>query len=237
MLNVAVLPTLSDNYTYVLWQGQRACVIDPGAPEPAADFLEKHALKLDYVLNTHGHADHTGGNQALQARFGGILMGGGASPLPGTNRPVKDGDELPFGRTPIRILTTPGHTRDSICYYAPSRPGKLFTGDTLFIGGCGRLFDGTSRDLWLSLKKLGALPDNTEIYPGHEYTLENYAFCLEQEPADAVLKKQAELAREKIARGLPTPPSTLGAEKATNPFLRAASPEELAHWRERKNTF
>jgi hydroxyacylglutathione hydrolase len=236
MPNVAVLPILEDNYAYVLWVGRRACVVDPGSAEPVAAFLQQHALGLDYILNTHAHADHTSGNQELQARFGGTVVGGPAS-LPGTNRPAKDGDSLSFARTRIQILSTPGHTRDSLCFYLPGRPGRLFTGDTLFIGGCGRLFEGTPRDLWLSLKKLGALPDETEVYPGHEYTLENYAFCLEKDPANPGLQARAEQAREKIRLGQPTVPSTLGTEKLTNPFLRVSTAEELAQWRAQKDRF
>jgi hydroxyacylglutathione hydrolase len=211
-------------------------VIDPGAPEPVAAFLQAHALTVDFLFNTHGHADHAGGTLALQKRFGGTLVGS-AFPAPGMTRALKDGDLIPFGRNAFKALATPGHTRDSFCYYLGGRPGRLFSGDTLFIGGCGRLLDGTPRELWLSLKKLAALPDDTEIYPGHEYTLENYAFCLEQEPDNPVLSRQAELAREKIKQGKPTPPSTLGVEKQTNPFLRAGSAESLALQRERKNSF
>lgn len=236
MLKVAVLPSLEDNYTYVLWQGRHACVVDPGSVEPAAGFLQAQGLGLEYILNTHAHADHTGGNQALQTRFGGIIVGAGTS-LPGTNRLVKDGDELSFGQNPIRILSTPGHTRDSVCFYLPGKPGKLFTGDTLFIGGCGRLFEGTPRDLWLSLKKLGSLPEETQIYPGHEYTLNNYEFCLEHDPGNVGLKTLSDQAREKLRQGKSLVPSTLGAEKAGNLFLRAATAEELAQWRKQKDAF
>jgi hydroxyacylglutathione hydrolase len=236
MLKVAILPSLEDNYTYVLWQGGRACVVDPGTAEPAAEFLQSQSLGLEYILNTHAHTDHTGGNQALQKRFGGIVAGAG-TPLPGTNRLIKDGDELSFGQNTIRVLGTPGHTRDSVCFYLPGKPGKLFTGDTLFIGGCGRLFEGTPRDLWLSLKKLGSLPEDTQIYPGHEYTLNNYTFCLEHDPANVGLKKQADQAREKLSQGKSLVPSTLGAEKATNLFLRTATAEELAQLRKQKDAF
>lgn len=236
MPKVAVLPTLEDNYAYVLWTGRRACVIDPGAAGPVAAFLQQQALTLDFILNTHAHTDHTAGNQLLLSRFGGTVIGGG-SLWPGTNRPAQDGDTLAFGKTRIRIISTPGHTRDSLCFYVPGHPGQLFTGDTLFLGGCGRLFEGTPRDLWLSLKKLGALPAKTEIYPGHEYTLANYAFCLEQEPGNQQLKTQADQAREKVLQGEPTVPSTLEREKLTNPFLRAATPETLAQLRAQKDTY
>ena len=236
MKTIAILPALEDNYTYVFWHGQHACVVDPATPEPAAAFLQEHNLTLDYILNTHAHLDHTGGNDSLQKRFGGIVVGG-ASFLPGTNRTVRDGDVLAFASAGIRILATPGHTADSVCFYLPGHPGKLFTGDTLFIGGCGRLFGGAPRDLWFSLKKLAALPEETEIYPGHEYTLENYAFCLQQDPGNAVLKKYAEQAREKVRRGEPTVPSTLAGEKQTNPFLRASTVEELSRLRAKKDVF
>ncbi|MEJ2089218.1 MAG: hydroxyacylglutathione hydrolase, partial [Gammaproteobacteria bacterium] len=174
--------------------------------------------------NTHHHFDHAGGNEALKAQWGCVVVGAAndASRIPGIDVKVADGDTYQFGNHAARILEVPGHTTGHIAYYFAD-DGVAFVGDTLFALGCGRLFEGTPQQMWTSLKKLMALPDDTIVYCAHEYTQANAAFALTVEPGnEALLARSAEIDRLR-AEGIPTVPTTIGLEKATNPFLRPDS--------------
>jgi len=222
-LEVEIVPCLKDNYAYLVSDAEKTlcAVVDPSEAAPVTVALKGRALT--HILNTHHHGDHTGGNLALKARYGAIVVG-----------PAKDRDRIAgidigvdeagwrFGPYAVRILEVPGHTRGAITFVTE---GRAFTGDTLFSLGCGRMFEGTAETMWASLEKLMGLPDATLIYCGHEYTENNGRFALTLEPGnDALRTRTAEVAALR-ARARPSVPSTMAMEKATNPFLRPNSPE------------
>ncbi|KPF44934.1 hydroxyacylglutathione hydrolase [Rhizobium sp. G187] len=187
---------------------------------------ERRGWTITHVLTTHHHGDHVEANLALKEAFGCEIIGprNEAAAIPGIDRTVGDGDEFVFCNRPVRVIETPGHTAGHICYYFPE-DGVLFSADTLFALGCGRLFERSAMDMWHSLQKLAELPDETVVYFGHEYTLSNARFALTIDPTNERLKARAELIEMQRARGTYTIPTTIGLEKETNPFLRAADPE------------
>lgn len=237
MITPTVLHTsLGDNYIYLILNGQEACVVDPTAAEPVEHVLCRHHLKLKLILNTHHHFDHIAGNYTLRRAFGCPIIA--SSPLiPEVNRVVGQGDTIGFGDYQIEVMATPGHTRDHVCYYLPGNPGLLFSGDTLFVGGCGRLLDGHAAQLWASLNTLRHLPDNTLIYPGHEYTLDNYRFLLSCDPDNTLLQQRQTLLADRLHVEGVTIPTTMAMEKATNVFLQASSPQTFADLRRAKDCF
>jgi len=225
-LDVHMFPCLNDNYGFL--------VHDPGTGEtasidtPEADAinraLEAKGWKLTHILNTHHHFDHAGGNEALKARWHCTIVGAAndAARIPGIDVQVREGDEVEFGSTRARVLEVPGHTTGHIAYYF-AEDGVVFVGDTLFALGCGRLFEGSPAQMWQSLGKLMALPDDTVVYCAHEYTQANAAFAVTVEPDNPDLsERRGEIERLRAA-GRPTVPTTIGLEKATNPFLRPKS--------------
>lgn len=226
-LEVHMFPCLSDNYGFLIHDPQAdvTAVIDTPEVAPINAALEEKGWKLTHILNTHHHFDHAGGNEALKAQWGCTVVGAAndAARIPGIDVRVADGDRLSFGSTEARVIETPGHTTGHIAYYFAD-DGIAFVGDTLFALGCGRLFEGTPDQMWASLKKLMALPDETVVYCAHEYTQSNAAFALSVEPGNADLVARAEEIDRLRAAGAPTVPTTIGLEKATNPFLRPDSP-------------
>jgi hydroxyacylglutathione hydrolase len=214
-----------DNYIYLSAGGDGQCIaIDPGMAEPVLSVLEKQDLKLTHILLTHHHADHTGGAEPLKTRCHCRVIGPDSQRIAGLDEVVRDNQILNVCGLFIRVLATPGHTRTSVCYIlesASGQPAAVFTGDTLFIGGCGRCFEGSPEQMYQSLQKIAALPDDVRVYPGHDYTLENYRFALTVEPDNAVVRKCLSKLEEKGS--LSAIPSTIGLEKQTNPFLRAQS--------------
>ncbi|MBN1595925.1 hydroxyacylglutathione hydrolase [candidate division FCPU426 bacterium] len=226
---IHILPLAEDNYCYVLQDGQEACVIDPGFSEPVARFLDDQKLQLQLILNTHHHSDHCGGNQNLKEMTGCRIY-----PLAAG---TASAGTVVFGSAQLQVMATPGHSRDSVCFYLPGQPGLLFTGDTLFIGGCGRIFGGTAEQLFASLQRLAALPEDTLLYCGHEYTLHNLAFALSIHPENAALQAfYREMQQRRLAQ-LPTVPSTIGREKQINAFLQAADARSFARLRRQKDVF
>lgn len=228
-MRISILPILTDNYTYILEQSGKAIVIDPGEAAPVIRYLDQNALTLTHILCTHHHGDHVGGVMELKTLTNATVIGP-KEQIKGIDIFVKQGDRVEG----FEVIETPGHTLGHVCYYAP---GTLFSGDTLFSMGCGRLFEGTAQDMWASLQKLSALPDDTNIYCGHEYTQSNGRFCLSIEPDNAdIIQRMAEVADLRSA-GKPTLPVTIATEKATNVFLRAESPEIFAELRRLKDSF
>lgn len=231
-----IIRSFGDNYLYLLQQGASACAIDPSAAEPVLRVLEERRLGLGLILNTHHHFDHTGGNLMLKRATGCEIVSGSRRTTQ-ADRIVRDGDTIRFGALHFHVLAAPGHTRDGVCFYLPGEPGALFTGDTLFCGGCGRVLEGAPEDLYHTLQRLALLPDETLIYCGHEYALKNYAFALHAAPNRESLARRSNELAALLRMGRPGVPSTLGLEKQTNLFLQAPSSEDFADLRRRKDEF
>lgn len=225
-LSVTLVPCLKDNYAYLLTDREAGlcAVVDPSEAEPVKAALAKSGQKLTHILNTHHHWDHTGGNLALKEEFKAKVIGPGKDRdrIPGIDEGVTEDSGWTFGTHRARILEVPAHTKGAITFVF----GDIaFTGDTLFAMGCGRLFEGDPPMMWNSLSKLMALSDDTKIYCGHEYTLNNGRFALTLEPSNAPLKARMTEVEAARAKNAPTVPSTMGEEKKTNPFLRPNAPE------------
>jgi hydroxyacylglutathione hydrolase len=221
---IEVVPCLSDNYAYLVKSGDQCAVVDPSEAGPVQAALAKKGWKLTHILNTHHHLDHCGGNLDLKQQTGAIVVGPGkdAARIPGLDVGVDEASGWEFDGRKVQVLEVPAHTRGAITFVID---GNAFTGDTLFLMGCGRLFEGDPQMMWTSLSKLMTLPDDTKIWCGHEYTESNGCFALILEPGNAAL--QARMAEVKAARakGQPTVPAALGVEKQTNPFLRPDNAE------------
>lgn len=227
ILEIERLPARSDNYMYLLHapgSGQTA-IIDPADAAPVLARLQERGLSLDWIVNTHHHGDHTGGNLELKAATGAKIAGprAEASRIPGLDVTLGEGDVFALGAAEGRVIETPGHTSGHISLYFEEQ-GALFSADTLFALGCGRLLEGTPEQMHASLTKLAALPDDTDVYCGHEYTLANARFALSVDPENTALQTRAREVERLRENDEPTVPSRLGDEKATNPFLRAHDP-------------
>ena len=224
-LQVTAIPAFADNYLWLIHDQQHAVVVDPGDAAPVEAALASGKLKLAAILLTHHHADHAGGVADLTRHRSVPVYGPAREAIRGVTHPLSEGDVVRFDEPAltVEVLDVPGHTAGHIAYVA-QEPGWLFCGDTLFAGGCGRLFEGTAAQMTESLAKLAALPDATKVYCAHEYTVSNLRFAVAAEPDNAALAdrlKHAQAARE---RGEATVPSTMGEEKRTNPFLRYREP-------------
>lgn len=226
-LEIELLPALSDNYVYLIHDPATATtgVVDPAVAAPVRARLRAQNRRLDWILITHHHNDHVGGLAELKAETGCRVVGPRAdvARIAGLDLLVDDGDTVEFGGVRAHVLATPGHTSGHISYWFGDAEA-VFCGDTLFALGCGRLFEGDAPTMWRSLGKLMALPDATRVYCGHEYTLSNARFALTVDHDNAELQRRAAEIEAVRARGEPTIPTTIGLEKATNPFLRAADP-------------
>ncbi|MDB9447708.1 hydroxyacylglutathione hydrolase [Anabaena sp. CS-542/02] len=227
-MQVIRLNALSDNYIFLLHDAQQnlAAVVDPAVAEPVLKQLAELKTELVAIFNTHHHHDHVGGNQELIRHFPKLTVYGGAEDqgrIPGQQVFLQPGDSVEFGDRTATILFVPGHTRAHIAYYFPptklSEPGELFCGDTLFAGGCGRLFEGTPTQMVNSLAQLRNLPDNTRVWCAHEYTLKNLEFALTVDTDNRALQKRYKEVDNFRSRQEATVPSWLGVEKLTNPFL------------------
>jgi len=228
-MRVYRLPVLSDNYLFVLHAPEQAiaAVVDPAEAQPVLQCLAQLNAELVAIFNTHHHSDHVGGNTELLRRFPNLTVYGGEGDrgrIPGQQQFLQAGDRVTFGDREAEVLFVPGHTRAHIAYYfppsSPEETGELFCGDTLFAGGCGRLFEGTPAQMVQSLSKLRALPDNTRVWCAHEYTLKNLQFALSVESGNLDLKRRLAEVQAMRQRSEATIPSNIGLEKRTNPFLR-----------------
>jgi hydroxyacylglutathione hydrolase len=226
-LEIEQIPVLSDNYVWLVHEPEAkvTAVVDPAVAEPVQSKLEERGWKLDWILTTHHHADHTGGNLKLKGATGCRIAGPkkDAARIPGIDVGLAEGDRFELGRLQAEVLETPGHTSGHISYWLPEA-GTLFCADTLFSLGCGRLFEGTPAQMWASLSKLARLPDDARVCCGHEYTQSNARFALSIDPDNKALRKRAEEVDRQRAAGQPTVPTTLGEERAANPFLRPGDP-------------
>ncbi len=221
MFEVEAIPAFRDNYVWAIHDRHGAVLVDPGEPGPILTWLDSHKLKPSAILLTHHHADHTGGVDALLARW--AIPVYGPPGISGVNQPVADGDTVTLAELDLafRVLATPGHTLDHLCYLGH---GRLFSGDTLFSCGCGRLFEGTPEQMHTSLTRLADLPGDTLVHCAHEYTLANIAFAQEVDPDNADLQARHREALAQRRQGLPTLPVPLARECRTNPFLRCHAP-------------
>lgn len=228
MLDVISIPAFNDNYIWLLrTAGDKRCwVVDPGDAAPVQRYLQAEGLQLEGILLTHHHADHIGGVMELAAP--GVTVIGALQDvyrLPPLNVQVTGGDRFQLLGHTLQVLEVPGHTLGHVAYVAEDhQPPLLFCGDTLFAGGCGRLFEGTAEQMHASLQSLARLPDTTRVYAAHEYTLSNLEFASRAEPNNQALQQRLQDCRDKRAQNLSTLPSTLAVEKSTNPFLRVALP-------------
>lgn len=230
MDTVITIPALGDNFIYLVRYGSNdAFVVDPGDASSVFRTLKKHGWTLTTILLTHHHWDHVGGASELKRKTGCKIIAGYEGHSSDVDKVVEDGRILSMGEAQIKVITTPGHTRSSVCYYMqPSNTvpkGMLWTGDTLFIGGCGRLFECDPQTMWDSLLKLASLPDDTLVYCGHDYTVENYEFALSIEPDNDAVKKRLDEIRRTVGQEGLSVPSSISQEKMTNVFLRADSSE------------
>lgn len=235
-MQVIPIPQLSDNYAYLVIDEdtRKAGVVDCAEAEPVLRSVRETGVDLVAILPTHHHWDHIGGNEDLcrHRRLEVYGYTGQAQRIPGCTREVTEGDTVRVGGLTARIIFIPAHTTGHVAYYFENEQ-SVFTGDTLFAGGCGRLFEGDAAMMVRSLSKLTALPDDTRVYFGHEYTEKNLRFALTLEPHNAALLEKHAWAVDRIQQHLPTVPTTIGSEKATNPFLRCDSPELRATLRAR----
>ena len=223
-LQIELVPALQDNYVYLAHdpETQATAVIDPAEAAPVLAALDRHGWRLTHILNTHHHNDHIGGDAELKQRFGAPIVGprADAARIPGIDVQVGDGDSYTVGSATAKVFDTPGHTRGHIAFWFPDSDA-LFCGDTLFVLGCGRMFEGTPQQMWSSLVKLRDLPDSTRVYCGHEYTQSNARFAVTVDPQNQALAARAKEIDQLRAEKKPTIPSLLGQEKKINPFLRA----------------
>ena len=222
-MQVTPISCLTDNYAYIINDSNSKIVgvIDPSEAKPVIAFLKKKNLKLNYILNTHHHFDHVGGNAELKKKYNAKVVGfiGDKHRIPGIDITTEDNTNWNFGSLSVKVLHIPGHTLGHICFFF-EKEKIAFTGDTLFSLGCGRIFEGNHRQMLVSLKKIKKLPKDTKIYCGHEYTYKNAEFCMKYDSNNIDLKKKFEEIKKLRSKNLPTIPSSLEKELKSNIFLR-----------------
>ena len=239
-MKVEIIKCLQDNYSYLIIdeESNSACVVDPSEADPVIAYIQRNNIKLKFVLNTHHHFDHVGGNKELKKKYGAKIVGfkNDKIRIPDIDILVNDNQIWKSGKFELKIIHIPGHTTGHICFYF-FKEKLAFTGDTLFSLGCGRIFEGTYEQMYNSLNKLKKLPKNTKVYCGHEYTFKNSLFCSKHDKNNNDLKQKIIDINVKIKNNLPTIPSTIGEELACNIFLRAKNLEEFSKLRDLKDNF
>ncbi len=240
MIEVVRIPALSDNYIWLAHDDAsgETIVIDPAVADPVLEAAAARGWTISAIWNTHWHPDHTGGNGAIKAATGCTVIAPAAeaAKIPTADRLVAEGDTVMLGAFKAEVIDVPAHTAGHIAYHLPE--GRLvFVGDTLFAMGCGRLFEGTAAQMFANMQRLAALPGETTVYCAHEYTQSNGRYALVAEPDNAALIDRMAEVDAMRAQGLPTVPTTIALERATNPFMRASSVEELAERRAAKDSF
>lgn len=229
--DVIIVPVLSDNYAYLVVDkaSSTACAVDPAEADKVLSAAGQHGVTVTKVLTTHKHADHAGGNKGMLKALPEVeIVGSAIDDVEACNRPVADNEQFELGALRFTCLLTPGHTRGSMCYHLEAEgaeSGSVFTGDTLFVGGCGRLFEGEAEDMWPGIEsKLKPLAPDTKVWVGHEYTISNLTFALTVDKENAELVKMLEWAKQRQVERLPTIPSTIALENEVNPFMRPEAP-------------
>ena len=239
-MKVEIIKCLKDNYSYVIIDetNNHACVVDPSEAEPIINFLESKNIKLKFVLNTHHHYDHVGGNNDLKKKYKIKIVGykNDKKRIPNIDILLENNEIWKSENFEAKIIHIPGHTSGHICFYF-IKEKFAFTGDTLFSLGCGRIFEGTYEQMYNSLNKLKKLPPDTKIYCGHEYTLQNSLFCSKYDKNNKNLKKKILEIKHKLEKNLPTIPSTLREELTYNIFLRAKNLKDFSKLRDLKDNF
>ena len=239
-MKVEIIKCLKDNYSYVIIDEKynHACVIDPSEAEPIINFVESKNIKLKFVLNTHHHYDHVGGNNDLKKKYKIKIVGykNDKKRIPNIDILLENNEIWKSENFQAKIIHIPGHTSGHICFYF-IKEKIAFTGDTLFSLGCGRIFEGTYEEMYNSLNKLKKLPSDTKIYCGHEYTLQNSLFCSKYDKNNKNLKKKILEIKHKVEKNLPTIPSTIKEELTYNIFLRAKNLKDFSKLRDLKDNF
>ena len=239
-MDIKIIPCLNDNYSYLIFDksNKNACVIDPSESKPVIKAIEENKVKLKYILNTHHHYDHVGGNKALKERYNSKIVGfkDDKDRIPEIDILVEDNQIWKEENFEAKIYHIPGHTTGHIAFHF-FKEKKIFTGDTLFSLGCGRIFEGTYEQMFNSLNKIKILPKDTEIYCGHEYTLKNGDFCLANDANNMKLKKKIEVIKKKLENNLPSIPTILGDEIECNIFLKAKNLDSFSKLRDLKDNF
>ena len=238
MLEMAPVPAFSDNYLWLVHDREsgETAVVDPGDAAPVLAEAERRGWRIGQVWNTHWHRDHTGGNLAIKAATGARISGPKAEDIPGRDVALTEGDEVRIGRHAGRVIEVPGHTSGHIALLF-DEDRVAFVGDTLFAMGCGRLFEGTPAQMYRSLQRLAALPEDTRLYCAHEYTLANARFAAHAEPANPAIAKRLSEVEAMRDAGEMTVPTTVAQERETNPFVRSTNEEEFARRRAAKDSF
>ncbi len=238
-LDIVRVPVLADNYAWLVHDADSdtTVAIDPGEAQPMLDAASARGWRITEVWTTHWHPDHTGGNMAMQA-VGARILGPAAeaAKIPTLDQGVDEGDTLTIGDHQAAVMAVPGHTAGHIAFHF-AEDHALFSGDTLFAMGCGRLFEGTAQQMYANMQRYAALPDDTQVYCGHEYTQANGRYALAAEPDNDAVAERMRRIDDARAVNEPTVPTTIGEERATNPFLRATSAAELARHRKAKDDF
>ena len=239
MIDVIPVPALSDNYIWMFRDpaSGSVAVVDPGQDAPALAAAKQRGWTITHILNTHWHPDHTGGNAAIKAATGApITAPAEAEKVSAVDRVVAEGDRVSVGELEAVVWDIPAHTAGHVAFYFEAAK-MIFTGDTLFAMGCGRLFEGTAEQMFANMRRFAALPDDVMIYCGHEYSLANARFAVHVDPDSAAVSKRYAKMAEMRERGEVTLPTGIGEEKATNPFMRARDAAELARLRTMKDSF
>ena len=239
-MKVEIISCLQDNYSYLIIDetNNLACIVDPSEAGPVIDYLKNKNINLKYILNTHHHYDHIGGNKELKKKYNSIVVGfkHDSERIPEIDICLEDNEIWKSDNFVAKIIHVPGHTKGHICFHF-YKDNLLFTGDTLFSLGCGRIFEGTYEQMFSSLNKIKAMPLDTQIYCGHEYTLNNSKFCIEHDSENLNLKKKIQNIQIKLKNSLPTIPSTLKDELDCNIFLRAKDVKTFSKLRDLKDNF